>query len=188
MIGNKKDAATAVRLTEWVRSFAETYPWSDEYPDDPFDREYIGTTWYCDDEEDEEGYVVASLSAEDGWVHLGSGCYRSVWLSPSGIAYKVQVATWSDSNMQEIMTYTDSPRVSTCGRVRLPRMRGIDVPGTTCPVLAVEYIDPPAVCYSIPSDIERICARMWGVNDVHLFNVFPDPADPDKWVCIDFAQ
>ncbi len=36
-------------------------------------------------------WTYATPGAPDGWEKLGEGCYRVTYLSPSGVAYKVQL-------------------------------------------------------------------------------------------------
>lgn len=54
------------------------------------DAQFIRDWCLNDRERDVYGYVLNEQGAPEGWTHLGSGCYRDVYASPDGVAYKVE--------------------------------------------------------------------------------------------------
>jgi len=41
-------------------------------------------------------YDYGNTTAPEGWTYLGEGCYRTAYLAPSGVVYKVQQSMLSD--------------------------------------------------------------------------------------------
>lgn len=73
-IGNEHDAQT---ILFWVRSHPKEYG---------------------------RPKCVLSHSAPEGWRYLGNGSFRSVWLSPEGVAYKVNHSDdpWDTQSEEEV--------------------------------------------------------------------------------------
>jgi hypothetical protein len=80
--------------------------------------------------------------APDGWEFLGRGSYRSVWLSPEGVAYKVGHEHYNGNQcLDEISNLKNAwaePRRVPDG-CRLPRFEGFSVNGDL--VVAIEKIN-----------------------------------------------
>lgn len=150
-IGNERDART---ILEWVIPHREKY-------DAP--------------------RCAYSESAPEGWEFLGKGSFRSVWLSPEGVAYKVdhQTDRWSDQSSQELVNLTRAwLRERTIEGCRLPKFHGYEFGGEV--VVAIEAIkgsrlydyDGPGrdQLYDLLSDIEDA----YRLTDMHDENVMVD--------------
>lgn len=83
---------------------------------------------------------VARQEAPLGWEFLGTGSYRSVWLSPEGVAYKVGHTARDDQSGPEVDKLTEvwenTDRLP--AQCRVPRFERYDVDGEL--VIAVEHI------------------------------------------------
>lgn len=77
----------------------------------------------------------------EGWEHLGSGSFRSVWLSPEGVAYKVNHSTYDSQMADEITNLQEAwrRRGDLPEGCRLPSFQDYQVGGEY--VIAVERID-----------------------------------------------
>lgn len=122
----------------------------------------------------EEGYPY---DLPDGWIHLGSGGYRTVFLSPRGWVYKILNGRWRDDNTREYneMEFNNYVR---CSR---DKIKGWYVPKTTLyyvddtSVIAMEYIDGE---FDGGGDDEPVWNRawdavteIWDMIDLHPWNV-----------------
>lgn len=78
--------------------------------------------------------------APEGWKYLGRGSFRSVWLSPSGVAYKVEhsgrCGTQSSDELCSLRRAWEREPMEGC---RLPQFHGYEVEYE--PVVAIEAID-----------------------------------------------
>lgn len=150
-IGNERDART---ILEWVT---------------PHRRKYEAPT------------CAWSRSAPEGWKFLGRGSFRSVWLSPEGVAYKVDHNRddWSDQSTQELVNLTRAWRKGhTIEGCRLPKFHGYELDGEV--VVAIEAINGVLLweyrgadrntMYDLISDIER----EYRLIDMHDENVIVD--------------
>lgn len=78
--------------------------------------------------------------APEGWEFLGSGSYRSVWLSPDGVAYKVNHSTWDDQSEDELSALRKvwDRQADLPAMCRVPRFERYEVDSE--PVVAVEHV------------------------------------------------
>ena len=108
-IGSREEAQ---EILDWVRSF---------------DRKYDRPTCIWDAE------------APEGWGYLGSGAFRSVWLSPSGVAYKVEHRPDYDAqSSDELSKLRASWSLEPLEGCRLPKFQGYKVDDE--PIVAIEAI------------------------------------------------
>ena len=111
-IGNDHDALT---IYSWVRSHPVEY----------------GRPTCVNDEE-----------APQGWEYLGKGSFRSVWLSPEGVAYKVEhesderYAYQSTREVENLRSAWEKGALEGC---RLPKFQKYDTPSGDI-VVAIEHI------------------------------------------------
>jgi hypothetical protein len=96
----------------------------------------------------------AKVELPEGWREIGSGLYRTAYLSPDGVIYKVEsnydtAGSWGQSNYGE---YENILRVILSGKkvksARLPKATLFMLDGKT--VMAMEFIDgqrPNLDCY-----------------------------------------
>lgn len=97
-IGNEQDAQTILR---WVR-----------------------------DSEDRYGMPTRAMKGEapEGWEYVGRGSYRSVWLSPDGVAYKVDHdRSWSCQSETEAMNLKIAWEKGVPEGCRLPRFDRFEI-------------------------------------------------------------
>ncbi len=84
---------------------------------------------------------VQQGEAPEGWEFLGSGSYRSVWLSPEGVAYKVNHSAWDEQSEGELAklkeVWENQERLPALCRV--PRFESYKVDGE--PVVAIEAVN-----------------------------------------------
>lgn len=150
-IGNEKDAQT---ILEWVIPHREKY-------DAP--------------------RCTYSGSAPKGWRFLGKGSFRSVWLSPEGVAYKVDHYrdAWCNQSERELINLTRAwLRERTVKGCRLPKFHGYEFGGEV--VVAIEAINgvrlwdykgaDRGILYDLMSDIEN----EYRLTDMHDENVMVD--------------
>ncbi|AXH68942.1 hypothetical protein SEA_SPARKLEGODDESS_263 [Streptomyces phage SparkleGoddess] len=72
-------------------------------------RDYVATRAIVQDEYERYGYgafigpVRPRMTTPEGWRKIGGGSFRSAWLSPEGVVYKVQhhYNGWGQSNGEE---------------------------------------------------------------------------------------
>lgn len=162
-IGNHRDAQT---ILDWVRSHPEQY----------------GKPT-CVDEE----------YAPDGWEFVGSGSFRSVWLSPEGVAYKVEHSrTYQRQSEAEIESLQrawgggEPPR-----GCRLPKFQSYSIAGEF--IVAVELIRGSTLYrYKGPMDrvglydAMQLCETRYHLRDLHDENVVVDENGilvPVDWGC-----
>lgn len=74
-----------------------------------------------------------------GWTYLGSGSFRSVWLSPEGVAYKVNhMSSYDSQSGDEIENLERLWKSGTLPGCRLPKFSSFTVDRE--PVVAVERV------------------------------------------------
>jgi len=86
---------------------------------------------------------VEDEHAPEGWEFVGSGCARSVWLSPEGVAYKVGHNDWSERQQRgEVNNLTRAWEIGAPEGCRFPKFDSYDVPDgdDVETVVAVEFI------------------------------------------------
>lgn len=120
---------------------------------------------------------VTEESAPEGWSYLGRGSFRSVWLSPEGVAYKVGHEGYRENQCSDEIANLRSawadPRSVPDG-CRLPRFEGFDVDGDL--VVAIEKIsgmvldeyhgEEQSKYYKLMRTVEKVF-RLW---DMHSEN------------------
>lgn len=122
-----------------------------------------------------------SETAPEGWRFLGKGSFRSVWLSPEGVAYKVdhQRDRWCDQSERELVNLTRAwGRGHTIEGCRLPKFHGYKFDGEI--VVAIEAIKGSRLndyegfdrgqLYDLMNDIEN----EYRLSDMHDENVMVD--------------
>lgn len=133
-----------------------------------------------------------SSSAPEGWKLLGAGCYRTVYASPSGVAYKVQGAQSGQTNVGEhkslrrLHFFCKMPKGT-----RLPRHTLYRIDGSH-EVMAMEMLGKTLRRY-FGNDRQRYetlareiasATRMW---DMHYDNVMID-SSTGELVPVDFGE
>lgn len=128
--------------------------------------------------------------APEGWEFLGSGCFRSVWRSPEGIAYKVQHGKGSSQSNEE--EYDNLQRASRCEipeGVRLPAASLYEVGEER--VIAMEAISGSTLGYYGGDDrwryysLMHACEAAFRLEDLHDENVKVD--EGGYLVVVDFG-
>jgi hypothetical protein len=100
----------------------------------------------CLERYDSNGERVPPLPDQDGFVFVGAGCERTVWLGPDGNVYKIQNSSRDNANVKE---YRESLRLR--GNADLPSW--IYIPETAydeeTKIAVAEYIrgEQPWHCY-----------------------------------------
>lgn len=127
-----------------------------------------------------------------GWTHVGSGCYRTVYLSPKGVCYKVGT-TWSnDMEVKKAKTLSRFTKLAEKYNFRIPKTNAFRIKGSSGEmetIVAMEYIkgkttycngnESTNCCcgYTPCIDSQRgsMSARLshW-VSDMHSANVLVD--------------
>lgn len=148
-IGNEHDAQT---ILFWVRSHDAKYG----YPS-----------------------CVNHEEAPLGWTYLGSGSFRSVWLSPEGVAYKVNHKSHYDyQSSDEIENLERFWKSGTLPGCRLPKFSSFTVDRE--PVIAVERVHGVTLHEYEGVDRDRFYDLMHDVTqelrlrDMHDENVMVD--------------
>lgn len=148
-IGNIEDAET---ILHWVRSSEYSYGLSS---------------------------VVAEELAPEGWEYLGRGSFRSVWLSPEGVAYKVEHSDcYGCQSVIEVdnLTYAWSRQVP--DGCRLPRFHGYRIGHEM--VVAVERVSGKTLYETEAPGTERLydlmhrLEKLFSLSDMHDENVMVD--------------
>ncbi len=160
MIGNAEDA---LFIRDWYREEASKHKW---------------------------GYDYFSKAAPEGWRLLGEGCYRTVFASPDGVAYKVEQSprdpddddyegcqsNWSEhENLERLRLECEMPPGS-----RLPRHELYDLDDEA--VIAMELVtgreldnyshnDGPGMGYW---SLRRVLMDRMGIQDLHGANIMVD--------------
>jgi len=150
-IGNEHDALT---ILHWVRSFPREYG---------------------------RPKCATSGEAPDGWQFLGKGSFRSVWLSPEGVAYKVEHDPgYSYQSDEEINNLTEAWKRGPLEGCRLPQFERYVV-GDDDLVVAIEAIKGDTLYeYDGPEDRDdlydllRECEDYYRLGDLHDENAMVD--------------
>ena len=147
-IGNEHDALT---ILHWVRDHSVEYG---------------------------KPYCVEQESAPYGWKFIGTGSFRSVWLSPEGVAYKVTHTDWDDQSVDEVNNLKRAWEREVPDRCRLPRFADFCLGDEI--VVAVEFIKGRVLneyrgegkngYYSLMHEIEKY----YKLYDMHDENVMVD--------------
>lgn len=151
-IGNKTDAEI---IYSWVLGLREERNWPDYAKDG---------------------------AAPDGWKYIASGSFRSVWLSPEGVAYKVEHderGGYSRQSANEIENLKIAWERGVPEGCRLPRFDDFRLKGEV--VVAIEYITGDTLYrYSGPKDTGDLYGLMHKFEkelrlcDMHDENVIVD--------------
>lgn len=125
------------------------------------------------------------MGCPDGWQFLGHGSYRSVWLSPEGVCYKVEheYHPYSSDNAKEYRNWRDWTRNCILPEgTRIPNLTYYELSGR--PVIAMERVNGETLFdakYFIPEEeIARFRDLMYeleeelGSLDIHDENVMVD--------------
>jgi RIO-like serine/threonine protein kinase len=138
------------------------------------------------------GEVQTELPPE-GWTFLGIGTFRSVWRSPSGVAYKVQNhACSSQNNEEEYVRIREACAEDVPTGARLPRCSYFPVSADEG-VVAMECIQGKtvhAMCGDeVPRefrDLMRCLENKYCLTDMHEWNVMIEEGT-GLMVLIDFG-
>jgi len=141
------------------------------------------------------------IAIPDGWKYLGHGLYRTAFLSPSGVVYKLERGSlsWWENNRKEyenILEMRYDSRVTET--VIIPKAWLYEIDGSD--VIAMEFMDGIWTEFHFPEDCEcgdtfgGTCARVQfraieqklALNDVHSGNAVFIPAQK-KWALIDLG-
>lgn len=101
--------------------------------------------------------VVESEDAPEGWEFVATGSFRSVWRSPSGVAYKVCHAAYDRQSSSEIANLKEAWERGVPDGCRLPRFNAFRV-GDDEIVVAVELINGETL-YSYDQSHSREATR-----------------------------
>jgi len=111
----------------------------------------------------------------EGWTYVGHGSYRSVWLSPEGVAYKVNHnPRWCRQTEEELEKLVDAWEMETPEGCRLPKFDRFEVDDET--VVAIEYIKGLRLI-DVPRDRDELydlleeCQDHYRLRDLHDENV-----------------
>ena len=151
-IGNEQDAQ---KILSWVRSYPTRY----SRPE-----------------------CVNNEEAPDGWEFLGSGSFRSVWLSPEGVAYKVNHRDdYDEQGEGEVSNLREAWKRQPPEGCRLPEFNHFLIGGEV--IVAIEAIDGVTVEEHLRGEREpdrsmhklmRDCESMYKLCDVHTENAMID--------------
>lgn len=134
---------------------------------------------------------IINGEAPQGWEYLGTGSYRSVWLSPEGVAYKVSHNTWDDQSSSELNklaeVWQNPDRLP--ARCRVPRFERYEVDGES--VVAVERVKGETLGdlyysnkidrddYRFYAEALRVFESRFQVWDMHTDNAMIDSETSD---------
>jgi hypothetical protein len=123
------------------------------------------------------GYFIGPVrkrpSRPEGWKRIGGGCFRSAWLSPDGVIYKVEHAygSYGQSNSEE---YENVVRILTGNKshpyVSIPRVTYYALDGRG--VIAMEYVkgENPGYCHGCGSGYRHCTTKVRGkcINQIYV--------------------
>lgn len=131
--------------------------------------------------------VVEEKAAPEGWKFLGKGCYRSVWESPTGVAYKVGHYDYCDQQRSEAHALAAAWQKEPLDGCRLPRYSLFDLlndSGEEEQVIAMELIKGETLFvwgrkrdgdeYIKARNLMRIIGSHYQIDDMHDENVMID--------------
>jgi hypothetical protein len=153
------------------------------------DAEFI-RDWYREEASRQEwGYNFHSGAAPEGWRLLGEGCYRTVFASPDGVAYKVEMqpsegsedyegcqSNWSEhENLRRLYLECKMPKGA-----RLPRHTLYVLEGEA--VMAMELVTGSTLSHysrhRSPGEgywsLRRVIQDRTGIEDMHGGNIMVD--------------
>lgn len=121
-----------------------------------------------------------AFNAPEGWVRLGSGCYRSAWLhKESNVVYKVQHRYTNDygqSNAGEARNLKRYYLTKLPKGCRLPRFRHFELDGRS--VMAMErfdkllkyvsYYDDPKGYHARLAHLQEALRDLWDLHGANL--------------------
>lgn len=100
--------------------------------------------------------ILDGMKMPDGWTLIGEGSYRTAYLAPDGLVYKVQHDTDAynggpSENEEEFMNYSKNSAIlkASEGKCRLARSRYF----RSVNVIAMEYVPMGKCAYTDPEDI-----------------------------------
>lgn len=134
---------------------------------------------------------VESEHAPYGWEFVGSGSFRSVWLSPDGVAYKVEHSRGGGYQSDEEATLLKLAwEKKAPERCRLPKFSRYVVDDDET-VIAIEYVRGVVLDDYRGDDANELwgvvwqCEKIYRLADLHGENVM---VDEDGWlVPVDFG-
>lgn len=107
-----------------------------------------------------------------GWKYLASGCYRTVYLSPSGVVYKCETGA-NGANRREYENYVKLLSRKLPEGVRLPRLTYFREYG----IIAMEAFEDTLADAPYDARYDRIhgeMRRQIPIKDLHTYNVMID--------------
>lgn len=147
----------------------------------------------------EEARIAIEGYEPKGWQYLGSGSYRSAYLSPTGVVYKVNDDdSYYGSNDSEWDNYLRIEGMVLPSWLRIPRMQLYG------DVMAAEYVDMSNALEWCTFD-ECLCGGIWrgmcqvylhdevnellNISDMHNDNLIPVPSPMGmQWWAIDLGH
>lgn len=117
------------------------------------------------------------VGAPQGWEFLGAGCDRSVWGSPSGVAYKVPHNPDDQAQSENEISHLDwAWKLTPPEGCRIPQFDSFWVNDIL--VVAMEVVRGECL-YRIDDNADlrrlaRICQEVYGLRDLHTENVMLD--------------
>lgn len=133
----------------------------------------------------------SETAAPEGWKYLGRGSFRSVWVSPEGVAYKVNHSKCDSQSAAELENLRKGWLKKTPKGCRIPRFSPYRVDGEL--IIAVEKIKGQTLHakYGYPGWLDhhreeyRSLERTYRIFDMHEENVMVD--DDGLLVLVDFG-
>lgn len=128
-------------------------------------------------------------SAPEGWEYVGHGSYRSVWRSPSGVAYKVNHGVVDHQNRDEVENLEEAWERGVPEGCRLPKFDLFEVDEES--VVAIELIRGTTLreCRGVRRDslvsLLRKIERKFRLADLHTNNAIVD--EDGLLVVVDFG-
>lgn len=133
---------------------------------------------------------VRSESAPEGWAYVGHGSFRSVWRSPSGVAYKVNHTVEDCQNRDEVENLMEAWVRGVPEGCRLPRFDLFEVDEES--VVAVELIRGKVLrdcrdraSWDVLVSLLRQVERKFDLCDLHTDNAIVD--EDGLLVVVDFG-
>ena len=139
----------------------------------------LANTWADQD-------AVQRKLLDSGWEFIGAGCYRSAFLSPSGVVYKVEDDTYCESNKDEIRRARALARKSLSADIVIPVVSGFtfksptgdaDRPFKHTVIVAMQYMagEHPPGCWYDSFEGRTFCE----CGEIE----YNEKGEPDKFMC-----